>query len=119
MLLELQDADRLKQAERADRVGVCRVFRRFEAHLHVALGGEIVDFVRPYLLQQADQVRRVRQIAVVKEKAAARFVRILIEMIDPACVEGRRTPFHAMHGVTLGEQQFGEISAVLAGRAGD
>ena len=40
-----EDADRLEQAQRAERVGIGGVFRGLEAHLDVALRGEIVDLV--------------------------------------------------------------------------
>ena len=49
-------------------VGVGRVLGRLEAHLDVALGGQVVDLVWLDLLHDADQVGRVRQVAIVQEK---------------------------------------------------
>ena len=72
MFLEAEDADRLQQAQRAERVGVGGVFRRLEADLHVALRRQIVDLVRLHLLHDADQVGRIRQVAVVQEEARLR-----------------------------------------------
>ena len=46
-----QDAHRLKQAKRAERIGIRGVFRRLEAHLHMALRREIIDFVGAGILQ--------------------------------------------------------------------
>ena len=77
-----EDADRLEQAQRAERVGVGGVFRRLEADLHMALGGEIVDLVGLRLLHDADQVGRVGQVAVVQEEAGVGVVRVLVEVID-------------------------------------
>ncbi len=69
LLLQAEDADRLEQAQRAERVGVRRVFRRLERHGDMALGGQVVDLVGLHLLDDADEVRRVRQVAVVQDAA--------------------------------------------------
>jgi hypothetical protein len=55
----------------------------------------------------------------VQNEAQPSFVRILIKMIDPACVERRRTTFYAMDHVSLVEQEFCKIRAILTGRAGN
>ena len=88
-------------------------------HLHMALRGEIVDLVGLHLLHDADQVGGVGQVAVVQDEADVPLVRILIEMVDALGVERRRAALDAVHDVALGEQEFGEIGAVLAGDAGD
>jgi hypothetical protein len=43
----------------------------------------------------------------------------LIEMINPGGVEGRRPPLEAVDVITLLEQKFGQVGAVLTGRTGD
>ena len=86
-LLHAQDADRLKQPERAERVSIGGVFRRLEAHLHVALRGEIVDLVGLRLLQDADEIGGVGQIAVVQEEPRFALMRIDIEIVDAGSVE--------------------------------
>ncbi len=55
----------------------------------------------------------------MQDEARVVLVRVLIEMLDAAGVERRRAPFDAMHAIALGQQEFGEISAVPAGDAGD
>ena len=72
MLLEAQDADRLEQAQRADAVGVGGVFGRLEADLDVALGGQVVDLVGLHLLDDADQVGGVGQVAIVQDGSGRR-----------------------------------------------
>ena len=89
VLFEPENSDRFEQAQRADTVGVGRIFWRFEGNGHVALGGEVVDFVRANLLNDADQVRRVGHVAVVQRETPVVDVRILIEMIDAVSVEQR------------------------------
>ena len=109
----VQDAQRLQQAQGAQRVGVRGVLRRLEAHLHVALGGEVVDLVRPDLLNQPDQVGRVGQVSVVQEEPPAGFMGVLVQVVDTCGVEGRGAPLHPVHHVALAEQQLREVRAVL------
>ena len=87
--------------------------------LHVRLGGEIVDLVRLRLLHNADEIGRIGGIAVMHEERDARLVRIMVQVIDAPGIERRRTALDAVHDIALGEQEFGEIGAVLAGDAGD
>ncbi len=84
LVLEAQDADGFKQAQRAERVGIGGVFRRLERDPDVALGGEIVDFGRLHFLNDADEIGRIGHIAVVQEKPHAGAVRVQIQMIDAA-----------------------------------
>ena len=83
----LEDADRLEQPQRAERVGIGRVFRRLEAHLHVALRREIVDLGRLDLAQQPEQVGRIRHVAVVQEQPHAGIVAVAVEVIDALGIE--------------------------------
>ena len=118
-LLQAEDADRLQQPERAERVGVGRIFRRLETDLDVALRREIVDLVGLRLLHQADQVGRIGHVAVVQEEARLRLMRIDIEVVDAAGVERRRATLDAVHDIALIEQEPGEIRAILAGYTGN
>ena len=70
-----------------ERVGVGRVFGRLERHGDVALRRQVVDLVRLHLLHDADQVRRVGQVAVVQAQSHAALVRILVEVIDAVGIE--------------------------------
>jgi hypothetical protein len=53
----------------------------------VALRGEIVDFVGLHFLDDADQIRRVGQVAVLQEETDVRLVRIMVQMIDAIGVD--------------------------------
>ena len=119
LLGEPEQADRLQQPQRSERIGIGGVFGGLEAHLHVALRGEIVDLVGLRFLHDADQVGRIGHVAIVQDKLLVRLVRVLIEMLDAAGVERRRAPLDAVDGVALVEQQFGKIRPVLPGDAGD
>jgi hypothetical protein len=85
----------------------------------VTLRGEIVDLVRLHELDDADQVRRVGEIAVVQEQLDVTLVRVLVQVIDAIRVERGRTSLDAVHLVSLAEQQLREIGAVLARDTGD
>jgi len=85
----------------------------------VALRGEVVEFVRLHLLENADQVSGVGQVAVVQDEASVGGVRILVEVIDALGVELRGAALDAVDGVALFQQEFGQVGAVLAGGAGD
>ena len=105
--------------KRAERVGVRRVLRRLEAHLHVALGGQVVDLVRLCFLHDADQVGGIGEVAIVHEKACALVMRVDVKMVDAGRIEGRRAPLDAMHYVALTEEQFRQVRAVLARHTGN
>ena len=55
LLFQAQDTNRLQQPQRPQRIGIGRVFRLFERYLHVALGREVVDFIRLDRLHDTDQ----------------------------------------------------------------
>jgi hypothetical protein len=79
----------------------------------VTLRREIVDLVRFRLLHEANQIRRVRHIAVVKEEIRSLDVGIFIEMIHALGVERGRPPLHPMHLIALAEQEFGKILVLI------
>jgi hypothetical protein len=108
-----------EQPQGADRVGIGGVFGGFETHLHMALGGQIVDFRRPHLLDDPDQAGAVGEVAIVELEADIGLVQVAVEVVDPSGVEGRGAPLGAMDFIALAQQQFGEIRAVLSGHAGD
>lgn len=119
LLFQTQDADRFQDAQRADAVGVGGVFRLFEAHCHVRLGSEVVDLVRLHLLDDAHQRGRVGQVTVVQDELAVIDVRVFVQVVDAVGIEERSAALDAVHLVTLLEQEFSEVGAVLAGDAGD
>jgi hypothetical protein len=85
----------------------------------VALRAEVVDLGRVNEPQRAIERRRVVQVSVVEEQAPVGDVRVLVEMIDAARVEGGRASDDAVDLVTLLEQELGQVGAVLPGDAGD
>ncbi len=95
-LLQAEDADGLKEAQGAEGVAVGGVFRGFKGNLDVALGGQVVDFVRLDGLDNTDQVGGIGKVTVVHEEADVLFVEILVEVINPGGIEGRGAPLDAV-----------------------
>ena len=83
------------------------------------LGGQIVDLVRLNLLDDAQQARRVRHVAVVQHHLAVLLVRILVQVIYSIGIEERGAALDAVHLISLGEQKFRKIGTVLTRDAGD
>ena len=85
----------------------------------MALRCEIVNLVRLHRLNDADQVRRIRHIAVVDLKIRIRDMRILVDVVDARRVERRRAPLYAMNDIPLAQQELGKICAILSGDSGN
>ena len=105
-------ADRVEQAQRAERVDVGGVLRDVEAHAHVALRAEVVDLVGPDRAHQLVQHRAVGEIAEDELDVAE-------DVVDARGVERARAADHPVDLVALLEQDLGEIRAVLARDPGD
>ena len=69
-LFESGNANRLKQAQGAQRIGIRRVFRLLERNFDVTLCREVVDLVRLHFLHNADEAAGIGQIAVVQNEMA-------------------------------------------------
>lgn len=68
---------------------------------HVAHRSEIVNLAGLHLLDDADQIGGVGQIAVVQFKLYIVDMRILIKVIDAVCIEQGRAAFNAMYDVAF------------------
>jgi hypothetical protein len=111
--------DRLQQPNRSQTRGIGRVFGLVEAHPDVRLRGEVIHLVRAYLGQQDAHPGTIDHVPVVHEQADGRFVGVDVQVVDPTGVERGCAPDDPVHLVTLEEQQFGQIRAVLARDASD
>ena len=72
-----------------------------KAHRYVALGAEIVNLIGLNLLNYSNEVCTVSKVAIVQDEARVLFMRVLIEMIDPAGVETASTTLDPMHPIAL------------------
>ena len=91
----------LKNAEGAEGINVCGVFRSLETDGHMALGTEVVDLIWLNLLNDPLKVAPIAQVAVVQSQASIQLVWILIVVIDPGGVETAGPALDAMYGIAL------------------
>ena len=63
----------------------------------MTLGAKVINLIRLHLLDDPNQIGAVCEVAVVKHQARSIFVRVLIEMIDPAGIEAARSPLDTMY----------------------
>lgn len=68
-------------------------------------------------MNDARQVRSVGQIAIVKGELGIGLVRILVDVINALGIKGGGPALDSVNLVSLAEQEFSEIGAVLAGNA--
>ena len=113
------EVDRFEKPHSAERVHISRELRRVERDAHVALRGEIVDFVGLYLVDELHEVRAVREVSVVEKELNAVYVRVLVEVVYPLRIERRGAADYAVDFIALFEQQLREIAAVLPRNASD
>src|SRR5262245_43586322 len=80
---------------------------------------EIVDLVRPRLLNDADDLGCVGDVAVMQMERDPLLVGIINEMVDAFRVERRGTTLHAVNQIALRKKKCREVGAILPGHAGD
>ena len=83
------------------------------------LGGEIVNLVRLHGFDHVPQAGTVGHVAVVEIEACVLLVWIGVDRIQPVSVKGGRAPDDAVDLIFLGQEEFRQKGAVLAGYAGD
>jgi hypothetical protein len=70
----------------------------------MALGTQIVDFARPRLLYQPDQVGGIGEIAIVQEETGTTLMRVDIDVVDTLGVERGRPALDAMNDIAFLQQ---------------
>jgi hypothetical protein len=85
----------------------------------MALGGEVVDLVRPGFLHDPDEVRGIRHVAVMQRQARIGDVRVFVDVLDPARIKTGRPALDPVDPVALAEEEARQVGPVLAGDAGN
>src|SRR6266576_4474325 len=112
-------ADRFQDPDRTDASNIGCVFRNIEAHAHVALCAEMINFVRFQFVKELHEIDRIAEIAVMQEHSDVVHVRIGVEMIDARSVERAGAANDPVDFVAFLQQQISQITSVLASDAGD
>ena len=107
-------ADGLDDAEHADGIDIGGELGGVEADLHVALGGEVVNFIGADLADDREDAHRIAEVAVMQVK-----VGVALQMGDTLAVIDGRTADDAVDIVAFFQQELRQIAAVLAGDTGD
>ncbi len=81
------------------------------------LRAQMIDLIRPRVVDQVGELFPVGQIAVVQEQPGGRVVRVLVDVLDPVGVERAGFPNQTVDFIAFGEQEFGQIRSILAGDA--
>ena len=98
----------LQDAEDAGSIDIRRIFRRVEAHLHVALRREVVDFVRAHLADDLDEAHGVAHVGVMQVESG-----LALQVRDPFAEIHRTAADDAVHVVTFFQEELGEVRTVL------
>src|SRR5690606_30662179 len=101
LLLETEDAHRFQYSQCSYSIGVGHIFRFLEAHVHMTHRTQIVDLIRPHLLSDAYNIRRICKIAVMTYHAKILLMGILVEMIHTLSIDERGPSFYAMHFISF------------------
>ena len=80
---------------------------------------QVVHLVRLYFLDDAGQVGRVSQIAIMQNEVTVVDMRVLIDMVYALSIERGGAAFNAVNFITLFQQKFCEVGAILACDAGN
>ncbi len=105
--------DRLQETDRPQAGYLGGVFRNVETHPHVALGPEIINFIRLDRSDQLIQRAGIVQIPIDQPQPRIRHMRVLIDRVDPSRVEGAGSPDDAVDLIPFGEQQLSQVRSVL------
>ena len=101
-----------QNTENTERVDVSCVLGCIEGDLNMALCGEIVDFIRLYLQDNADDAGGIRQIAFMENKPVK-------DVIDAGCCGNGGSPHNTMHLISFIKQKLCKIRSVLPGYSSD
>ncbi len=112
-------ANGLQQPGRPQAANVPGGFRHVETHPHVTLGCQVINLVRLQIVDHMAEQPGVGHVPVVQEQPHSDLTGVHIEMLDAPGIEGAGPPHQAMHFITLPQQQFCQITAVLAADACD
>ena len=79
----------------------------------------MIDLVRLQIVKQLHQIYRVAKVSVMQKHPDAVDVRVGVKMVNAGSVERAGAANDAVDLVAFFQQQFGQITSVLAGDAGD
>ena len=115
---QLQGTNGFQYPQCAERIGIGGIFRRLETDLYMALGGQVVNFVRRNSLDQPHNIAAIGQVTIMHEEIDIFVMWVGVNIVNAMRIERRGAPFHAVDCVTFFQQKSREICAILPGHAG-
>lgn len=112
-------ASRFQKTQRPGTDDVGGVFRLIERDSDMALGAEVIDLVRRDPVDDRAEPAGIRKVAVMEKETGALVVGIEGVGLDPGGIDAGGAPDDAVNLIPLGEKQFGQVGAVLAGNTSD
>jgi hypothetical protein len=79
------------------------------------LSTKVIDLGREHLGENVHEIGTIGKITIMEFKFVWTFMLICIQMVETIGVEAGGTTDDAVHLVTLGKKQFGEVRTVLTG----
>ena len=112
-------ARNLEQPQGCHRHFLGSGFRDFKTQADMALSCEMIDLRGLHPGKNAAQRRAIGQIAVMEKELVTINGLIGAQMFDPGAEQVACSPNDTVNGVAFGEEQLGEVRAVLTGDTGD
>ena len=85
----------------------------------MALGRQVIDFVRLDIVDQVAELPGVGQIPIMQKQPGSLFMGVHVQVVNAPGVEGAGPAHQAMHLITLAQKELGQIAAVLPGNPGN
>ena len=99
-LRQSAQSDCLQHAQHAGSVHIGRELRNIKADLHMALGRQVINFVRAHRADHSNQAHRIAHIAVMQVE-----MRVALQMGNAFTVVNGRTTDDAMYIIALLDQK--------------
>ena len=114
-----QDTDGFQEPQGTQGIGIGSILRFFKRDRDMGLGRKVIYFIGLDSLDDPDQAGGIGHITMMENEAAVLFVGILVQVIDPVCIEQRGPSLDAMNLISFFEQKFRQVGSVLSGYAGN
>ena len=102
----------LQNPQHAQCIYISGIFRCLKAYLYMALGAQIVDFIRSDFSDDAHQAGGIRHVSAMENDLV-----LPDQMVDTAGIADGRSADQSMHFISFFQQELCQIRAVLSGNS--
>jgi hypothetical protein len=97
LLLEARGTNGIQHAKDTDSVTVGSILGHVKRNLDMTHGSQVINLRRFNIGDYANEVGGIAQVAIVQKKLYSGFVAILVQVVNAARVEARRTTHDPVH----------------------